>query len=303
MAERSLLSPRWDMEQALPRPRPFDVPRHEGGLPPPLIGISGGPEQPMPPRRGDLRPMLARLGDVYPGQLLLATDFDGTLAPIVGQPDLARALPANLALLDRLIELGVHVAVISGRAQNDLRAKFPISGSRIMGENGIGQTTEAERRALDRFNRKVGRLVAQYAGVWLEPKPGSTSVHYRGAPDARPWVQATALPIADGLGLVAIMGRMVVEVRPQRADKARAISVLIAGLQPKGVIYAGDDEPDHSVFRLLNEIPRRHLSIGVCSVERPVPSFGECDLVVDGPDGMCSFLRGLLEMLSRHQPS
>ena len=201
----------------------------------------------MPPRRGDLRPALARLGDVFPGQLLLATDFDGTLAPIVRHPDAATALPANLALIDRLVELGVHVAVISGRAQHDLRQRLPVPGSRILGENGIGDTTVVERKALDRFNAKVGRMIARQPGVWLERKPGSTSVHYRAAPEAGPDLSVAMLPIADRFGLVASMGRMVVEVRPQRADKARAVSVLIAGLQPKAVVYAGDDEPDQSV--------------------------------------------------------
>lgn len=290
------------LDLAASEPGPIDVVSPEDGLHPQLIGISGRTERAMQPRRGDLQPLLARLGDVFPGQLLLATDFDGTLAPIVRQPDLAQALPANLAVIDRLVELGVHVAVISGRAQHDLRARLPSPGPRIMGDNGIGQTTEAERLALDRFNRKVGRLVAQYAGVWLEPKPGSTSVHYRGAPDAESWVQAVTLPMADRLGLIATVARKVVEVRPQRGDKARAISVLISGLQPRAVIYAGDDEPDRSVFDLLNELPRRHLSIGVSSTERPVHSFRGCDLVVEGPDGMCAFLRGLLERMARHQP-
>jgi trehalose 6-phosphate phosphatase len=242
------------------------------------------------------------LGDVFPGQLLLATDFDGTLAPIVGHPETATALPANLAVIDRLIELGVHIAVISGRAQHDLRLRLPLRGSRILGDNGIGDTTAIERRALDRFNSKVGRLIARQPGVWLERKPGSTSVHYRGAPDAGPSLRSTVLPIANRFGLVTAMGRMVVEVRPQRADKARAVSVLISGLQPKAVIYAGDDEPDHSVFKLLSQMPRPHLNVGVSSVERPVDSFRDCDLVVEGPEGMAAFLRDLLERVARHQP-
>ena len=279
-----------------------DAASHEDGSHPRLIGINGRPEQSIRPRRGDLQPALARLGDCNPGQLLLATDFDGTLAPIVRQPDAAQALPANLALIDRLIDLGVHVAVISGRAQHDLRARLPVTGSRILGDNGIGQTTEAEQRALDRFSRVVGRLIAREPGVWLERKPGSTTVHYRNAPDAGPALRARVLPIANRFGLVAAMGRMVVEARPPRADKARAISVLISGLQPRAVIYAGDDEPDHSVFRFLAEVRRPHLTVGVSSNERPVGSFEECDLVVDGPRGMLDFLHRLLERLARHLP-
>lgn len=229
-------------------------------------------------------------------------DFDGTLAPIVPHPRAARVLPANLALLDRMIELGVHIAVISGRAQQDLRQLLPIWGSCLMGDNGIGDTTDDERRALDRFNREVGRLMAHQPGVWIERKPGSTSIHYRNAPDAGPMLRDSLLPIADRFGLATAMGRMVVEVRPQRADKARALSILITGIQPKAIIYAGDDEPDHSVFRMLSVLRRPHLTVGVSSDERPVASFRQCDLVVEGPKGISDFLHRLLERVARHQP-
>lgn len=268
-----------------------------------LLGVNGVCEQPNPPRRGDLGRALQKLGDVRPGQLLFATDFDGTLAPIVQDPDIARALPTNVHLLERLIDHGVHVAVISGRAQRDLRLRLPITATRVLGENGMGEVTMREGEALERFNRKAARVVAQMAGVRMERKPGSTSLHYRRAPDAEPELWAAVAPIANRFGLQATKGRMVIEVAPRRADKSRAVAVLIAGVQPRAVVYAGDDEPDHRVFRLLSNSPRRHLAIGVSSEERSVDSFRDCDLVVEGPDGMSTFLRGLLERVSRHPPS
>ena len=255
----------------------------------------------MPPRRGDLRAALDRLGDVRPGRVLLATDFDGTLAPIVPRPDAAEILPASLSLIDRLIEFGVHVAVISGRANHDLRLRLPVSPTRILGENGMGHITALERTALERFNRKAGWLIAPMPGVWMECKPGSTSLHYRSAPDSGPALLTTVLPIANRLGLAATRGRMVIEVAPRRCDKSRAMAVLIAGIQPSAVIYAGDDEPDRTVFRLLRDSPRRHLAVGVSSEERPVESFQDCDLVVEGPEGMADFLHRLLERVARHQ--
>ena len=272
-----------------------------GELFPPLVGINGVGDRRPRVQRGDLQPALATLGDVRPGQLLLATDFDGTLAPITDHPDTASALPANLAIIDRLIDYGVHVAVISGRAQHDLRQRLPLAGSRLLGDNGIGGPTVEERRALNRFNSKAGRLIARQRGVWLEPKPGSTSVHYRGAPTAGPDLRAAVLPIANHFGLVFTAGRMVIEVSPRRADKGRALLVLIAGLEPKAVIYAGDDEPDQSAFATLSRLPTPHLSVGVSSTERPAKSFGNCDLVVDGPDGMSAFLRALSERMARFQ--
>lgn len=290
------------MSRLQPRPDQgddeIDVEAH-----PRLIGINGVCEPPKPPRRGDLGPALERLGDVSAGQVLLATDFDGTLAPIVQDPESAEALPANVHLIERLIHHGVHVALISGRAQYDLRHRIPIGAMRILGENGVGQVTTLEHQALERFNRKAARLMAQIAGVRIERKPGSTSLHYRRNPDAGAEIWTALVPIANRHGLMATKGRMVIEVTPRRADKSRAMAVLIAGVQPKAVVYAGDDEPDQTVFRLLRHSPRRHLAVGVCSEERSVDTFGDCDLVVEGPHGMSTFLRGLLERLSRRLPA
>ena len=256
----------------------------------------------MPARLGDVKRAIGRLGDAFPRQILLASDFDGTLAPIVPRPEAAEAMPANLTMIQRLIELGVHVAVISGRATHDLRFRLPLSATRIFGENGMGGSTEAERDNLARFNKKAKRLVAKMAGVWIERKPGSVSFHYRNAPDAGPALLAAVAPLADAFGLVATRGRMVIEAAPGRSDKSRAMAVLIAGLQPKVVIYAGDDEPDRPVFRLLRNSQRRHIAIGVSSEERSVESFPDCDLVVEGPEGMAVFLRSLLEKVARHLP-
>ena len=283
------------------------LPRLEDGIDvdphPRLIGIKGVTEPDNPLRPGELHPALKRLGDFAPGQLLLATDFDGTLAPIVQDPEAAQALPANVQLIEGLVNHGVHVAVISGRAQGDLRLRVPVGTVRIMGENGIGQCTMSELKALERFNRQAVRLVAEMTDVRMERKPGSTSLHYRRIPDAGPELWAAVVPIAQDLGLRATRGRMVIEVSPLRADKSRAMAVLIAGVQPKAVVYAGDDEPDQTVFRLLRESPRRHLAIGVCSEERSLDSFRNCDLVVEGPGGMSTFLRGLLERVSGHLPA
>jgi len=273
--------------------------QHSEELFPPLIGLHGIGEPATRIERGDLHPALSRLGDVRPGQLLLATDFDGTLAPITAQPETASALPANLAIIDLLIDCGVHVAVISGRAQNDLRRRVPIAGSRLLGDNGIGGPTVDERRALDRFNSKAGPVIARQAGVWLESKPGSTSVHYRNAPTSGPDLRAAMLPLANRFGLVATAGRMVIEVAPRRASKGRALLTLIAGLEPVAVVYAGDDETDLGVFAMLSGLPRPHLSVGVSSAERPAKDFRDCDLVVDGPDGMNGFLRVLSERMAR----
>lgn len=253
------------------------------------------------PSNANLRSEFAKLGDLRPHQLLFATDFDGTLAPIVSEPAAARALTLSLMTLDRLVDLGVQVAVISGRSQQDLRNLVPVAGVRLLGENGMGEPRKPELRALKRFNLIAGRLVARQPGVWLEVKPGSTSIHFRSAPDAGPQLRAALLPAAADQGLVASPGRMVIEVRPSRADKTRALSVLLGGLAPKAVIYAGDDECDRGAFDLLLRLPLKHLSIGVWSHEATADLLTRCDVVAKGPEGFGLILCDLLEWAVHHR--
>ena len=70
--------------------------QHFEELFPPLIGLHGVGDPAARIERGDLQPALVRLADARPGQLLLATDFDGTLAPITPHPDAASAVRAGL---------------------------------------------------------------------------------------------------------------------------------------------------------------------------------------------------------------
>ena len=267
-----------------------------------LVGLDERPHSATRPLHGDLPVALNRLGAFSPRDVMVATDFDGTLAPIVDDPFAAAALPANIGLLDRLVALGVAVAVVSGRSRHDLAHRIPIRGARIEADNGLDRPRGLEARALARFNAGVGAVIARWPGVWLECKPGGSSIHYRRAPDRGAAVQAAALPLAARFGLVAAMGKMVVEVRPQRADKANAVLALVAELQPSVVVYAGDDATDDGVFRALRELPRRHLGVGIGSPERAVSSFVDCDLVMEGAEGMAIFLRALVERVARSRP-
>src|SRR5579859_6499352 len=84
------------------------------------------------------------IGAVEPAGALVATDFDGTLAPIVNEPGAARPLPGVLELLTRLTALVMAVAVISGRAEADLKRLLPVPGLRLLGDYGRRSATAAE---------------------------------------------------------------------------------------------------------------------------------------------------------------
>jgi trehalose-phosphatase len=229
--------------------------------------------------------------------MLVASDFDGTLSPIVTMPGAARALPESLAALERLVALGVHVAVISGRSLEALGRVLPVAGVTLLGDYGLPAPDEREKAALRLFNERVLAEFVGVEGVVVEPKPGSTSVHFRDNPDAGPAVYAKLVPLASSLGLRAGEGRMVVEVRPAEADKGLALQRLVDRLEPRAVVFGGDDEGDRSAFAVAASSGLPHLVVGVHSSEVPADLFEQCDAVIAEPRDWAGVLERLAACL------
>jgi len=235
------------------------------------------------------------LGDVTPDAVLLASDFDGTLAPITDQPDRAEALPAALRALHLLAPKLRRVLIVSGRAQAQLRRLLPVEGLDLLGDYGLGEPTPEEGAALDGLARELEVLTGGVRGGRLERKPGSLSVHFRDVPEAGPELERRVTELAAAHGLRTRGGRMVVEVTPERADKARALREQIEVLLPRAVLFAGDDTGDRGCFALVASLPVTHLAVGVRSAEADPTLFERCDLVVDGPEAWAALLTELAE--------
>lgn len=235
---------------------------------------------------------VALLQDVTPARLLVASDFDGTLSPIVARPEKAAPVPGALAALQHLLDRGAQVAVISGRSRRALEELVPLAGVRLLGDYGLEAPSPAETEALRSFNAAVADLIGDLDGVVLEAKPGSSSIHYRDRPAAGPGLLEELRPIAAGLGLRAGAGRMVVEVRPEGADKGHALRRLLEASRPDAVVFGGDDEGDRAAFQVAARHPR-HLVVGVRSGETAPDLFGACDAVVAGPPGWVAVLETL----------
>jgi trehalose 6-phosphate phosphatase len=163
---------------------------------------------------------LAVLAGIPPRAVLLASDFDGTLAEIQDRPEAVHAHPRSLQALRRLEPRLGRITIISGRATTMLRTLLPLPGLHLLGDYGLGQPTPAERAALDELARQLEPHLRSIPGVWLERKPGSASVHFRAAPTAGAHLELAVRALAEPLGLRVRVGRMVVEVMPTRADKA-----------------------------------------------------------------------------------
>lgn len=203
-----------------------------------------------PKGRGELR-RLARSSTLY------AFDFDGTLAPIVAEPSLARAAERVTRPLARLARL-VPVAVVSGRAQRDLIERLPCEIAYLVGNHGNeGLPDEPPAAELEatcrrwRASLEIHLLDPAGNGVRLEDKGRSLSLHYRAAPDPAA-ASAFLRAVARGLSPqpTVIDGRMVLNLLPPGAmTKFEALGVLSRHEGVARVLFVGDDDTDEIVFR------------------------------------------------------
>lgn len=204
------------------------------------------------------------------GRLLLALDFDGTLAPIVEAPEVARLQPAVGRALRRLLERpDTDVAVVSGRALEDVRAKVGLTDLYYAGNHGL----EIEGPGLERRHREasearpvlaacldqVRRELDAVEGVLIEDKGLTASVHYRGVvqPVEQERVRDRVRELCGDAGLRVTEGKKVMEIRPAVSwDKGRATRFLLealeAGSETRGpALFIGDDVTDEDAFRAL----------------------------------------------------
>ena len=235
---------------------------------------------------------------VPPSELVLVTDFDGTLADVVPDPAQAVARPEGLEALSRLVRLLADVIVLSSRTNPQLEELVPISGVRLIGDSGRAIPRLAHREALQRFNADVGMLLAAIPGAWLEVKPASSAIHFRNTDAGGEEMLALIQPLLDGRRLAAALGRKVIEVHAPNIGKGSALAALLPGQDPAGVVCFGDDENDRSMFEYVSSLDIPHMCVGVSSHEAPAHLFDLCDVVVSGPEEAAALLNEIVEWAS-----
>lgn len=197
------------------------------------------------------------------GPLLVATDLDGTLAPIVAHASEARVPPGALAVLDRLTA-AAKVAVITGRDLNTARRMVPVEGVVVVGSHGLeasfddplipGVDRVALSAALERVEQQVISAVPS-SFLHIERKAISTAFHYRAAPDLEPQLREALAALPEGLRLRD--GRMVLEVIPDaRGGKDVALTALARHLRCRAMLVMGDDATDVAMFRAAISLAR-----------------------------------------------
>ncbi len=254
-----------------------------------------------------------------PGKVLLATDFDGTLAPIVENPEDSRLLPAAAGALAQLgPALGV-VAIITGRGVAKVRELGRLEGRPglerlvVLGQYGAerwdaatGEETPPEVPASIAAARpELEALLAdpRFVGVRLEDKGRALGVHTRPAPDPVGAYEALREPLASIAarhGLVLEPGRSVLELRASSLTKGDALRALVAETGVSAVAMCGDDLGDLPAFDVLDELRAEGLAtcaVVAASAEQPVLS-QRADVLCEGPEGVAAWLAELARAIT-----
>ncbi len=220
-----------------------------------------------PPHWTDCRKELAdRLGTVP--RLLVATDFDGTLAPICDRPEEAGLPEETRASLAALMgHPGVRVAVLSGRELGDLARLVNLPKAVLAGNHGLEikgggmdylePQAMAARPALDAAAAFLAEQLEAIPGSFVEHKGLTLSVHFRQTlPEMWPLVEAAVSRCAARFFSLRVhRGKMVAEFRPDVAwNKGFALKRLLKGLglPAAAALYMGDDTTDEDAFAALN---------------------------------------------------
>jgi trehalose-phosphatase len=244
-------------------------------------------------------------------RLLVALDFDGTLAPLVTNPEDSRILPEGVLALARLAEVPtVRLALVSGRPARDLArlAQVP-DGTYAVGSHGAefgmiedgqillepAELSAERRKRLDAIGRALESLIIAQGspeGAWVEFKPVAAVLHTRlvSSDDDARRLSLAAERVGTDLGGHVLNGKKVVEISVVPVGKAGALRHLREQTGADLVFFAGDDVTDELALRSLRET-----DVGFKVGEGPTSATYR----VRDPQEMCEFLAALADGLDR----
>lgn len=196
--------------------------------------------------------------------LLVAMDFDGTLAPFTDNPLESRAESGALEALQAIAQQpGTTAMMLSGRNVEQLRAVTGLTDNtiRLVGSHGAEDAEQGSTPLTDEQQALYARLeeaaelsASLHPDLWVERKPRAVCLHTRKVenPDVAEQAQASYLLVAQQLDNASItQGKAVVEVAVDSTTKGDYLADFVRRNNISRVVFAGDDTTDESVFRVL----------------------------------------------------
>ncbi|MEO6197859.1 MAG: trehalose-phosphatase [Dehalococcoidia bacterium] len=204
-----------------------------------------------------MRPLLARQ------PLAVLSDIDGTLAPIVSNPDRARVTARANNALHALADRGVRIGFVTGRSLDAARTMIDVPDAYYAANHGLTLFIDGEAQTAAEvapFVELVRQAIAEIGGinvpgVLIEDKGPIVALHYRMAASEADAVAAIESAIAGSpaaRGFTIHHGRKVIELRPPLPlNKGTAATSLLDRITPAAVICLGDDVTDIDMFRAV----------------------------------------------------
>lgn len=238
-----------------------------------------------------------------PGRTGLFLDFDGTLAPIVDDPEQSampeRLRPALETLAGRLGVLGI----VSGRPADFLIERVRVPGALLLGLYGLQEAVDGEvsprpeaaqwQEAVDRARHELTQAFDGRDGLYVEDKGLAVAAHYRNAPEARQEVERLVGGLADETGLHREPGKQVEELRPPVDwDKGAAVGAVTDERELEVIAYLGDDLGDMAAFEVVRE--RGGVAAGVDhGEETPEELRATVSVLFEGTEAVADWLESL----------
>lgn len=206
--------------------------------------------------------------------LLLLSDYDGTLTPIVSRPEealLDLSVREKLQALSRKTD--VSVGVISGRPMAEIKSMVSLDGIYYAGNHGleiqgpgidyINETARVTKPLMKELAGEFTKALENIDGIIVENKEFSLSVHYRLVDEHEENTVAETFrrltrPLLNENRIRVTSGKKVYEIRPPVAwHKGKAVEVIIRELKSNRnpeqmlTIYMGDDTTDEDAFNVI----------------------------------------------------
>ena len=208
-----------------------------------------------------LEKALAELS-VHP-EVLVALDFDGTLAPLQDDPENSRMLPESREVVDALTDIdGVHVSLVTGRAfENIMRVADPHPDWFLVGSHGIEVVAPHQRDSYatpqlvpEELLEGFHQIARDIPGPRIEVKPFGLAIHTRGLEaDVALAAEAATRLLCDEWPdeLVMRSGHGILECAVSDRTKGHGLRSLWEAIDVHATLFIGDDVTDEDGFAVL----------------------------------------------------